>query len=59
MLRADLIAELAKRTTPSELAVSMCLGRGDPRIEAYYGGSPDRFSVGALANRHGAVLRGQ
>ncbi|WP_437290977.1 UvrD-helicase domain-containing protein [Sorangium sp. So ce406] len=28
------------------------------RIEAYYGAAPDRVVVGALANRFGAVLRG-
>ncbi|WP_437986666.1 UvrD-helicase domain-containing protein [Sorangium sp. So ce117] len=28
------------------------------RIEAYYGNQPDRIVVGALANRFGAVLRG-
>ena len=29
------------------------------RIEAYYGSAPDRLRVGALANRFGAVLRGE
>jgi mRNA-degrading endonuclease RelE of RelBE toxin-antitoxin system len=29
------------------------------RIEAYYGEAPERFAIGALANRFGAVLRGE
>ena len=28
------------------------------RIEAYYGAAPERFAIGAMANRFGAVLRG-
>jgi hypothetical protein len=45
---------------------SSSLGRGrvtveavQRRIEAYYGTASERFTIGAMANRFGAVLRGE